>query len=127
MENKQATLIDIIEREMSTDEEDRGEESDYLKAIYEEVSEEGKNAIDRSLAAICGWTLKTLIEKTESCKYLTVDQSQYLFPLTRDEAKESQQWQDGDEIYRIYPDGTEALVENAEDLDLEDAQFAVQK
>jgi len=125
MENRFATLLDIIEHEMSVVGEDRETDSDSLKSIYEDAFGEGKNAIDRSFVALCGWSLKTLIKKTENCKYLTADQSQYLFPLTREEAKE--RWQSGDEIYRIYSDGTEALIEKAEELDFEDAQFAAQE
>jgi hypothetical protein len=125
MENRPATLIDFIEHAMSIDREGRKIDSDCLISIYEDATVEGKTSVDRSLIALCGLPLKTLIEKAESCKYLTAQQSLFLFPLTRDEAKE--RFRHGKEIYRIYPDGTEALLEKAEELDLEEAQFAAQK
>ena len=125
MENRSATLIDIIEHAMSIDREDREIDSACLISIYEDATAEGKTSVDRSLIALCGLPLKTLIEKAESCKYLTAEQSLFLFPLTRDEAKE--RFRHGKQIYRIYPDGTEALLEQAEELDHEEAQFAAQE
>ena len=59
------TLIDLIEKEMLEDEEDREEQSDYLESAYEEVSDETKKAVDKCFIALCGWKLKTLISGVE--------------------------------------------------------------
>jgi len=57
------TLIDIIEREMSTDDADRQKESDYLRDYYSESSEAEKKRIDLCFMALCGWSLETLLKR----------------------------------------------------------------
>lgn len=57
------TLIDKIQEEMNSDTEDREEQSEYLKDYYNESTDEQKKRIDLCFMALCGWELKTLIEK----------------------------------------------------------------
>jgi hypothetical protein len=56
------SLIDRIQEEMLSDDEDREKQSFYLKEAYENASEEAKKAIDWCFIALCGWSLKTLLE-----------------------------------------------------------------
>ena len=56
------SLIDRVQEEMLADDEDREKQSDYLKEAYEDASENEKKAIDRCFIALCGWSLKTLLE-----------------------------------------------------------------
>jgi hypothetical protein len=67
---KTRTLIDIIEREMSTDDDDRDTQSNYLRLEYREASEEAKNAINMCFVALCGWSLETLIEYQQGKRQL---------------------------------------------------------
>jgi hypothetical protein len=57
------TLIDRIEHEMLTDDEDREKESAYLEAAYQDASDEAKQAIDNCFIALCGWELQTMIDR----------------------------------------------------------------
>ena len=57
------TLIDKIQEEMLSDDEDREEQSEELAAAYQQASDEAKEAIDRSFIALCGWSLKTLLRQ----------------------------------------------------------------
>ena len=59
---EEVTLIDSIQEEMLSDDDNRERQSDYLKEAYEDASENEKKAIDRCFTALCGWSLKTLLE-----------------------------------------------------------------
>lgn len=59
------SLIDHIQEEMLADDEDREKQSEYLKEAYEDASEKEKKSIDRCFIALCGWSLKTLLEWQE--------------------------------------------------------------
>lgn len=59
------TLIDRIWLAMSTDDEDRDKQSQYLEDEYNKASEESKKAIDMCFIALCGWSLKTMLERQE--------------------------------------------------------------
>ena len=57
------TLIDKIQEEMLSDDEDREEQSEYLERCYNESSEAEKKRIDDCFIALCGWSLKTLLKQ----------------------------------------------------------------
>ena len=58
-----STLIDKIQEAMLSDDEDREKQSDYLKDCYSESSKAEKKRIDECFIALCGWSLKTLMEQ----------------------------------------------------------------
>ena len=60
---KMNTLIDRIQEELLSDDEDREEQSEYLKRYYTESSEAERRMIDLCFIALCGWSLKTLMEQ----------------------------------------------------------------
>ena len=57
------TLIDKIQEEMLSDDEDREKQSGYLADCYNESSEAEKKRIDDCFIALCGWSLKTLLNR----------------------------------------------------------------
>lgn len=57
------SLIDVIEREMQTDDSDRGYASHRLQSAYEDSSDQ--QSIDRLLIALCGWSFATLKAMSE--------------------------------------------------------------
>lgn len=59
------TLIDTIENEMSSDDENRGKQSDILRTTYEDADALVRQGIDACFVALCGWTLATLIDMSE--------------------------------------------------------------
>lgn len=54
------TLIEEIIKAINTDDCDQSQE---LIACYEKSTEAERDAIDRTFTYLCGWTLKTLIER----------------------------------------------------------------
>jgi hypothetical protein len=56
------TLIDRVEQAMQTDDEDREKQSGYLADCYNEATTAGKRLIDECFIALCGWSLKSLID-----------------------------------------------------------------
>jgi hypothetical protein len=60
---EEQTLIDRVQEAMSTDDEDREKQSEYLQSIYEESDQKTRNKIDEVLMCLCGWSLKTLINR----------------------------------------------------------------
>ena len=62
MEEK--TLIDRVQDAMLTDDEDREEQSEILKSIYEEQKPDVKNKIDEIFICLCGWSLETLLGRS---------------------------------------------------------------
>ena len=57
------TLIDRVEEAMSTDDENREKQSAILLRTYEKASPAEQAKIDECFICICGWSLKTLINK----------------------------------------------------------------
>ena len=57
------TLIDKIQDALLSDDDDREEQSEYLTEAYKAASQESKEAIDKCFIALCGWSLKSLIEQ----------------------------------------------------------------
>lgn len=55
-------LLEIIIRENQSDCCDTDKESERLKSYYEEATHVQKEAIDRILIAICGWSFETLLK-----------------------------------------------------------------
>ena len=55
-------LIEKIYEEMTTDGDCDDSEADILKSQYENATVDQQKAIDRVFIALCGWSLKTLIE-----------------------------------------------------------------
>lgn len=55
------TLIERIYEEMLSDDED---DSDRLKALYEQATPDQKKVLDDALICICGYSLQTLISET---------------------------------------------------------------
>jgi hypothetical protein len=58
-----ATLIDTIQEEMLSDDEDREKQSEYLERCYSESSEAEKKRIDDCFISLCGWSLETLLKR----------------------------------------------------------------
>lgn len=99
----QDSLIDIIESQMSSDDCNRQKQSSKLAKAYENSNDKG--SIDRFLIALCGWSFETIerISRTS------------LLPVTHSEA--IRLWTNGNEqIFRLYHDDTEGLIENEEAL-----------
>jgi hypothetical protein len=57
------TLIDRIEQHMATDDEDREEQSRYLREAYEKADPAGRASLDDAFIALCGYSLLTLIRE----------------------------------------------------------------
>jgi len=58
-----ATLIDRVQSEMENDDEDREEQSEILLSIYDDADEKTKSVIDKVIICLCGWSLKTLLNR----------------------------------------------------------------
>jgi hypothetical protein len=58
-------LIQKVYEEMTTDDYDDDKQSTILKNEYIEATVDQQKAIDRVFIALCGWSLKTLIEGHE--------------------------------------------------------------
>ena len=54
-------LIDRIEVLMQSDTEDREDQSHYLEQAYFTADAAGKDALDEAFAALCGYSLTTLL------------------------------------------------------------------
>jgi len=61
---EEKTLIDRVQDAMLTDDEDREEQSEILKSIYEEQKPDVKNKIDEIFICLCGWSLETLLGRS---------------------------------------------------------------
>jgi hypothetical protein len=57
------TLIDGIQEEMLNDDEDREIQSELLVDRYNSSDDNTQRSIDQCFIDVCGWSLKTLIEK----------------------------------------------------------------
>jgi hypothetical protein len=55
-------LIEKIYDEMSTDSDGNAKQAEILQNEYTEATVDQQQAIDRVFIALCGWSLKTLIE-----------------------------------------------------------------
>ena len=55
-------LIEKIYEEMSTDSDGNDKQAEILQNEYAEATIDQQTAIDRVFIALCGWSLKTLIE-----------------------------------------------------------------
>jgi hypothetical protein len=60
---EEQTLLDRVQEAMLTDDEDREKQSGYLADCYNEASEEEQQRIDACFIALCGWSLKTLMNR----------------------------------------------------------------
>ena len=58
-------LIEVITQEMANDEELTGRQSWNIRRAYVEANEDGKQAINSVLIALCGWSMETLLTKVE--------------------------------------------------------------
>jgi hypothetical protein len=59
-------LIQKIYEEMTTDDSGDDKQSGILENEYLHASEDQQKAIDRIFIALCGWSLKTIIEGHEA-------------------------------------------------------------
>jgi hypothetical protein len=57
------TLIDIIQDEMLSDDEDREKQSQYFIDTYNSLTTEGQKKVNDLLISLCGWTYDSLQEK----------------------------------------------------------------
>jgi hypothetical protein len=55
-------LIERIYEEMTTDSDSNDKQAEILKNEYTTATVDQQKAIDRVFIALCGWSLKTLIE-----------------------------------------------------------------
>ena len=55
-------LIEKIYEEMSTDSDGDDRQAEILNDEYKKATVDQQKAIDRVFIALCGWSLKTLIE-----------------------------------------------------------------
>ncbi len=55
-------MIELIITEMQSDGCDTEKEAAYLKDYYEHATKDQKEAINRTLISICGWSFDTLLE-----------------------------------------------------------------
>jgi len=56
------SLIEKVYNEMSTDADGNEKQAQIMENEYMDATEDQKKAIDRVFIALCGWSLKTLIE-----------------------------------------------------------------
>jgi len=59
-------LIEKVYNEMSTDADGNEKQAQIMEDEYVDATEDQKKAIDRVFIALCGWSLKTLIEGHEA-------------------------------------------------------------
>jgi hypothetical protein len=59
-------LIEKVFEEMSTDADGNEKQAEIMEQEYTDATEDQKKAIDRVFIALCGWSLKTLIEGHEA-------------------------------------------------------------
>ena len=59
-------LIEKVFAEMSTDADGNERQAEIMEQEYMDATEDQKKAIDRVFIALCGWSLKTLIEGYEA-------------------------------------------------------------
>lgn len=60
------TLIEFIKSEIETDDSDSEQQSELLKSKYLNASAKEQEKMDEVTTCLCGWTLRTLIEKVET-------------------------------------------------------------
>ena len=60
---EEETLIDLVQKEMLSDDVDRSRQSDILRKIYEDASKEMRDKIDQCFICLCGWSLKNLLNR----------------------------------------------------------------
>lgn len=58
------SVIDRIETAMASDDADRCEQSERLRALYASVDPTVRAAIDEAMICICGWRLATLLARS---------------------------------------------------------------
>jgi len=58
-------LIELITNSILTDEDDIQEQSEIATEIYLSSTPEEKEQIDKMFIAICGWSIKTLLDKVK--------------------------------------------------------------
>jgi hypothetical protein len=59
-------LIEKVYSEMSTDVDGNEKQAQIMEDEYMDATEDQKKAIDRVFIALCGWSMKTLIEGHEA-------------------------------------------------------------
>jgi len=59
-------LIEKVYNEMSTDADGNEKQAQIMEDEYMDATEDQKKAIDRIFIALCGWSLKTIIEGHEA-------------------------------------------------------------
>jgi hypothetical protein len=59
-------LIEKVFEEMSSDADGNEKQAEIMEQEYMDATEDQKKAIDRVFIALCGWSLKTLIEGHEA-------------------------------------------------------------
>jgi len=59
-------LIEKVYNEMSTDADGNEKQVQIMEDEYIDATKDQKKAIDRVFIALCGWSLKTLIEGHEA-------------------------------------------------------------
>jgi hypothetical protein len=59
-------LIEKVFEEMSTDADGNEKQAQIMENEYMDATEDQKKAIDRVFIALCGWSLKTIIEGHEA-------------------------------------------------------------
>jgi hypothetical protein len=65
-EVKSMNLIEKVFEEMSSDADGNEKQAEIMEQEYMDATEDQKKAIDRVFIALCGWSLKTLIEGHEA-------------------------------------------------------------
>ena len=61
-------LIEKVFKEMSTDADGNGRQAQIMENEYMDATVDQQKVIDRVFIALCGWSLKTLIEGHEATK-----------------------------------------------------------
>jgi hypothetical protein len=61
-------LIDKIHCAISSDEDGTDKQAQILENEYMDATEDQKKAIDRVFIALCGWSLKTLLEGEDAAR-----------------------------------------------------------
>ena len=59
-------LIEKVYNEMSTDTDGNEKQAQIMEDEYMDATEDQKKTIDRIFIALCGWSLKTIIEGHEA-------------------------------------------------------------
>ena len=64
-------LIELVYSEMTTDTDGDSRQAERLVRLYAEAGDIGKWHLDEAMMCLCGWTMKTLIQRQKAVSAIT--------------------------------------------------------